>query len=141
MKIEVYDKLPTYAVDIRMQVFVKEQGFSKELELDEFEKTATHLVGFSNGESAATARYFFDKRREEYLISRIAVRKEHRGKGFGAEIVTAAEKEIIAKGGKSAIIHAQLRAKGFYESIGYNTYGDIDLEEGVEHIMMRKCLI
>ena len=141
MKIEVYDKLPTYAVDIRMQVFVKEQGFSKELELDEFEKTATHLVGFSNGESASTARYFFDKRREEYLISRIAVRKEHRGKGFGAEIVTAAEKEIIAKGGKSAIIHAQLQAKGFYESIGYNTYGDIDLEEGVEHIMMRKCLI
>ncbi len=138
MEIKIYDKLPTYAVEIRMQVFVQEQGFSKELELDEFEKSATHLVGFTDGHFTATARFFFDKSRGEYLISRIAVMKEHRGKGFGAEIVRAAEEEIITKGGKAAIIHAQLRAKSFYENIGYKAFGDIDLEEGVEHIMMKK---
>lgn len=138
MEIKAYDKLPVYALEIRMQVFVKEQGFSKELELDENEKNATHLVGFSEGQMAATARYFFDEKRGAYLISRIAVMKEHRGKGLGAEIVKAAEDRIIAEGGKTAVIHAQLRAKGFYESIGYSAYGDIDLEEGVEHIMMKK---
>lgn len=138
MEIKVYDKLPVYAVEIRMQVFVNEQGFSKNFELDEFEKCATHLVGFIDGKMAATARYFFDARRDSYLISRIAVMKEQRSNGLGAEIVKAAEKQIVAEGGKSAVIHAQLRAKGFYEAIGYTAYGDIDLEEGVEHIMMKK---
>jgi len=28
MEVKVFDKLPTYAVDIRMRVFVKEQGFT-----------------------------------------------------------------------------------------------------------------
>lgn len=140
MEIKVFEKLPTYAVEIRMQVFVKEQGFSKDLELDENEKRATHLVGFIDGKTAATARYFFDEKRDAYLISRIAVVKEHRGKGLGGEIVKTSEEQIKAQGGKSAVIHAQLRAKGFYESIGYTSYGDIDLEEGVEHIMMKKDL-
>lgn len=129
MEIKIYDKLPVYAVEIRMQVFVKEQGFSKELELDEFESIATHLVGFENDRMVATARYFFDTSRDSYLISRIAVMKEYRGKGAGAEIVKAAEKEIVKKGGKSAVIHAQMQAKGFYESIGYTSYGDIGLKK------------
>ena len=138
MEIKVYDKLPVYAVEIRMQVFVKEQGFSKDLELDEFEKAATHLVGFIDGTLAATSRYFYSEKHNAYLISRIAVMKKYRGKGLGGEIVKAAEKEIISKGGKAAVIHAQLRVKGFYESLGYKAFGDIDLEEGVEHIMMKK---
>lgn len=138
MEIKVFDKLPVYAVEIRMQVFVKEQGFSKDLELDENEKIATHIVGFVDGHHAATARFFFDTKRDAYLISRIAVMKEYRSKGLGAEIVTAAENEIINQGGKVAVIHAQLRVKGFYESLGYTSYGDIDLEEDVEHIMMKK---
>lgn len=140
MEIKVYDKLPTYAVEIRMEVFVKEQGFSKNFELDENETRATHLVGFIDGKMAATSRFFYDESRTAYLIGRIAVMKEHRGKGLGAEIVKAAEDEILKQGGNTAVIHAQLRARGFYESIGYTAYGDIDLEEGVEHIMMKKLL-
>lgn len=140
MEIKVYDKLPTYAVEIRMQVFVKEQGFSKDLELDKNEQRATHLVGFIDGHFAATSRFFYDETRGAYLISRIAVMKKYRGKGLGAEIVKAAEKEIIKLGGKRTVIHAQLRVKEFYESLGYTPYGEIDLEEGVEHIMMQKNL-
>lgn len=141
MDIKIYDKLPVYAVEIRMQVFVKEQGFSKDLELDENEQKATHLVGFVDGHLAATSRFFFDESRGAYLISRIAVMKEYRGKGLGGKIVKAAEDEIVKLGGKTAVIHAQLRVKEFYESLGYKAYGEIDLEEGVEHIMMKKILI
>lgn len=141
MEIKIYDKLPVYAVEIRMQVFVKEQGFSKDLELDENEAKATHIVGFIDGHMAATSRFFFDENRGAYLISRIAVMKEQRGKGLGSKIVKAAEDEIIKLGGKTAVIHAQLRVKEFYESLGYKAYGEIDLEEGVEHIMMKKELI
>lgn len=140
MEIKVFDKLPTYSVDIRMRVFVKEQGFSKDLELDEFEKVAKHLVGFAEGKMAATSRYFYSEKHKAYLISRIAVLKEYRGKGLGGEIVKAAEEKIKEDGGKTAVIHAQLRVKDFYESLGYKAYGEVDLEEGVEHIMMKKEL-
>ncbi len=140
MEIKVYDKLPTYAVEIRMQVFVKEQGFSKDLELDENEQKSTHLVGFLDGHFAATSRFFYDENHKAYLISRIAVMKEHRGNGLGAEIVKAAEEEIRKLGGKRTVIHAQLRVKEFYESLGYCAFGEIDIEEGVEHIMMQKNL-
>ncbi len=140
MEIKIFHKLPLEAVNIRMNIFVKEQGFSETLEIDENEERATHIVGFIDGKPAATSRFFYDERRGAYLISRIAVLKEHRGKGLGALIVKAAEEQIRAQKGKATVIHAQLRVKGFYESIGYTAYGDVDLEEGVEHIMMRKDL-
>ena len=140
MEIKVYDKLPAYAAEIRVKVFVDEQGFSKDLEFDEFEDKATHIVGFCDGHFAATSRFFYHEGFDAYLIGRIAVLKEQRGKGLGGQIVTAAEEEIKKLGGSKTVIHAQLRVKEFYESLGYEAYGDIDLEEGVEHIMMRKNL-
>ena len=140
MEIKVYDKLPTYAADIRVKVFVDEQGFSKDLEFDEFEEKATHIVGFCHGNFAATSRFYYHEGFNAYLIGRIAVLKEHRGKGLGGEIVTAAEEEIKKLGGTRTVIHAQLRVKEFYESLGYSAFGEVDLEEGVEHIMMQKNL-
>lgn len=140
MEIKVYDKLPASAAEIRVKVFVDEQGFSKELEFDESEAIATHLVGFCDDSFAATSRFFYHEGHKAYLIGRIAVLKEHRGKGLGGKIVTAAEEEIKKLGGTKTVIHAQLRVKEFYESLGYEAFGEIDLEEGVEHIMMQKKL-
>ena len=140
MEIKVFDKLPKDAADIRVEVFVDEQGSSRDLEFDDAEDKATHLVGFYDGKPSATSRFFFHEKYDAYLIGRIAVKKEYRGKGLGAEIVKAAEKEIIRLGGKRTVIHAQLRVKEFYETLGYRAFGDVDLEEGVEHIMMEKNL-
>ena len=138
MEIISCNKLPVYAVEIRTQVFVKEQGFSEELEFDNNEDKATHLVGFADGHYAATCRYYFEESKNAFLIGRIAVMKKYRGQGLGAEIVKAAEERIIADGGKAIVIHAQLRVKGFYESLGYKQDSEPDLEEGVEHIWMKK---
>ena len=138
MEIKVYDKLPTNAAEIRVKVFVDEQGFSKDLEFDDFEEKATHIVGFCNGDAAATSRFFYTENHNAYLIGRIAVLKEYRGKGLGGKIVTAAEEEIKKLGGTKTVIHAQLRVKEFYESLSYSAFGEVDLEEGVEHIMMQK---
>ena len=44
MSICVYDSLPDEAVEIRENVFVKEQGFEKEF--DEIDEKAIHLVMF-----------------------------------------------------------------------------------------------
>ena len=135
MEIRVYVKLPVYAVDIRNEVFVKEQGFREEF--DGFDKNALHLVGFIDDRNAATCR-ILSKDEKSYLIGRIAVRKKYRGNGFGSEIIRAAEKIIAAAGGKSVYIHAQKQAIGFYEKLGYFPVGEPDEEEGCPHQMLFK---
>ncbi len=134
MEIRVYEKLPVYAVDIRNEVFVKEQGFKEEF--DTADKNAIHLVGFIDGRSVATSRII--KCNGEYMIGRIAVRKAYRKCGYGAEIVYEAEKVIKSLDGTSIYIHAQEQAASFYERIGYIPTGERDFEEGCPHLMMKK---
>ncbi len=135
MTIRFYDVLPDEARDIRIEVFVDEQGFTEEF--DSADHTATHIVGFIGEEPVATSRVI-KINDTDFIIGRIAVRKMHRKKGLGAEIVFAAEDAIKEKGGKVAFIHAQMQAVPFYEKIGYAKTGETDFEEGCPHAMMSK---
>lgn len=137
MEIKVYQNLPSDAVDIREEVFVREQGFCDEFDSDD--KVATHFVGFIDGYAVATCRII---KRDELscLIGRIAVRKDFRKNGIGGEIVRAAEAHIKKAGYKTVYIHAQLQAVRFYEKIGYSQTGETDFEEGCPHCMMTKNL-
>ena len=48
------------------------------------------------------------------------------------------EKLLKEKGGIRVVLHAQVRAKEFYEKQGYQPYGEIGFEEGCPHIWMYK---
>ena len=135
MEIKSFHQLPVYAVDIRNEVFVKEQGFVEEFDSDD--KRAIHLVGFIDGHSAATARILKNSD-GSFLIGRIAVRKTYRKQGCGGKIIKEAERIICELGGKQIYIHSQLQAMPFYEKQGYIPIGDIDYEEGCPHQMMIK---
>ncbi|MBR6562853.1 MAG: GNAT family N-acetyltransferase [Clostridia bacterium] len=137
MDVRIFPKLPVYAVDIRNEVFVKEQGFKEEF--DTADKTAIHLVGFENDRSVATSRVI-RLNDTDYIIGRIAVRRAYRKLGYGAEIVYAAEEHVRSLGGKTVYIHSQEQASGFYERIGYTRTGETDFEEGCPHVMMIKQL-
>lgn len=137
MEIRVFYKLPVYAVDIRKEVFVKEQGFKEEFDGDD--KRATHIVGFIDGKSVATAR-ILENPDGSFLIGRIAVRKEFRGKGLGADIIAFAEQVIFEAGGRKIFIHSQHRAIPFYEKQGYCAFGEPDMEEDHPHQMMIKVI-
>lgn len=138
MNIRIYHTLPGDAVTIREEVFMKEQGFRDEFDSEDL--NATHLVLYIENIPAATCRFFPGKMQEEYVIGRIAVRKEYRGHSLGSRLLAAAESEILMLGGRSVILHAQQQAKPFYEKQGYSSYGDPDLEESCPHIWMRKIL-
>lgn len=138
MDIKVFDILPQVAKDIRIAVFVDEQGFQDEFDSDD--NASLHLVAYNENKAAATARVFFDKTQNRYIIGRIAVIKEQRKNGLGAEIVHAAENIIKEKGGCTAYIHAQQRTVGFYRKIGYTAFGDTELEQGYPHTWMKKAL-
>ena len=135
MDIKVFYQLPEDAANIRVEVFVDEQGFSEEFDSDD--KNAIHFVGYIDGKAVATSRVL-TLGDNKYLIGRIAVIKVFRGKGFGSLIVKAAEEHIKRIGGKTVLIHSQLQAADFYEKLGYVKTGETDIEEGCPHCMMLK---
>lgn len=138
MTIRSYTALPPEAAAIREAVFMDEQGFAEEF--DDMDAKAVHLVLFEAGEPAATCRYYWNDGQGCHAIGRIAVRKPFRGRGLGAAVLRAAEKQIGQAGGTQAVLAAQVRAGGFYQKQGYLPYGAPFDEEGCPHIWMRKAL-
>ena len=91
-----YDTLPQCAKDIRINVFINEQGFQEEF--DELDGISNHLVTFDGDKPCATVRFY--EQDGIYYIGRLAVLKEYRSKHLGAKIVNEAEKIIKEKGGR-----------------------------------------
>ena len=134
----LFYKLPEDAKQIREEVFVKEQGFRNEF--DDIDARAMHLVLYDDELPVATCRLFSDDLPGDYVVGRIAVIKEYRGKNIGTYLLKAAEEEIRKMGGKRIIVHAQSRVKNFYEKQGYYSLGKNDFDEDCPHVWMAKEL-
>ncbi|SDN48647.1 GNAT family N-acetyltransferase [Acetanaerobacterium elongatum] len=126
------------AAMLRTKIFVDEQHFEEEF--DELDKTAHHMVIYDeNGTPVATGRIFSE---EDGLwhLGRICVVKELRKAGLGRVLVEELEKKARELGGIRATLGAQVRAKGFYQKLGYVEDGEVYFEEYCEHIKMDKPL-
>ena len=129
---------PAYA--IRQAVFVNEQGFDPDLEFDEKDMTAFHVLVFSDAVPIAVGRFFIMEDNITAYLGRIAVLKEHRGKKIGAYLLHQLEHEAKQKGAHFSMLGAQLHAKGFYEKLGYQSFGKEFDDCGKMHIHMKKTL-
>ena len=138
MEVKIFNYLPDDAQMIRQKVFVDEQGFKEEF--DKIDDLADHFVLYDGSEPIATFRIFNGEKQGEYVLGRLAVIKEYRGKNIGSDILSEAEKIVLNKKGKSIVLHAQCRAKNFYAKSGYVEFGEIGEEEGLPHIWMKKQL-
>lgn len=123
---------------IRTRVFVEEQACPPELEWDEYESTSRHLVGYVEGEPIAAARWRTTTFGEEMVakLERFAVLPEHRGRGYGREIVRFAMEDARRAGFRSFILHAQAHLEDFYRSFGFERAGEPFEEAGIEHVRM-----
>lgn len=139
MIIESFDYLPLEAKNIRETVFVNEQGFN--YEFDGIDDISTHLVLYIDDKAAATCRFFLDKKKDTYLIGRIAVLKNYRGLGLGSQLLQSAENLITKKGGKLIRLSAQLQAVEFYRKNGYICESKTHYDESYPHVWMYKKLI
>ena len=136
MEIKVFNSLPKDALDLRITVFVDEQGFVDEV--DEFDNISTHLVMYDKEKPVATCRFFLKEDNETYMFGRLCVLKEYRGKSLGREMLKKVEEIVKEKGGKAIILHSQYHAKSFYEKCGFTQQGDVDYEQDKPHAWMRK---
>ncbi|NNH74454.1 GNAT family N-acetyltransferase [Nocardia uniformis] len=126
------------AFAIRMQVFVEEQGVPAEIEIDELDRTADHLLARLDGQPVGTGR--LTVRADIGVLGRLAVSGKSRGTGLGAALVRAIEERARERGLTAVELHSQTQAIGFYERLGYTAFGEPDWDAGIEHIWMRKGL-
>lgn len=126
------------ALDVRLAVFVEEQGVPESTEVDEHEDEATHFVAYDDDTPVATARL------REYepgvgKVERVAVLDSWRGDGWGDRVMGALESAARERHDE-LYLHAQRTAAGFYEHLGYEREGDPFEEAGIPHVAMRKRL-
>lgn len=137
MKFTTYTQLPPEAKALREEVFCQEQGFQEEF--DGQDLTCHHgILWDDQGEAVGVCRFFPGEEPGIWILGRIAVKKRLRGKGAGSLLVEGTEKAVKELGGTEIRLHAQVRAKHFYETLGYEAYGPIEPDEGVPHQWMKK---
>lgn len=138
IEIDDYESLDSAFKEIRETVFIKEQKF--EYEFDETDYSSIHFLLYLKDNPVATCRLFFDERLVSYHLGRLAVLKDYRHLGVGSTLLLEVEKYLYEMGAKQIILGSQVTACDFYEKNGYKKYGEIYLDEGVEHIYMKKNL-
>ncbi len=124
------------AFRLRHVVFVEEQNVPEDMELDEFDKDAVHVVSKDGDKIVGTGRMVIEGDRGR--IGRMAVEKDVRGRGIGTKIMAQLEKEAHQRRLTEIYLHAQVHAKKFYEDLGYTPRGDVFDEAGIDHIEMYK---
>jgi predicted GNAT family N-acyltransferase len=126
----------TDASAIREAVFVAEQGVPAEIELDEWDERCDHALAVdARGRAIGTGRLLRDGH-----IGRLAVLREHRGRGVGAAILEALIERARQRGMRRVVLNAQTHAAGFYARFGFAVSGDEFVEAGIPHVEMARAL-
>ena len=126
------------AYKIRMEVFVKEQGIPIDMEFDEYDNIAIHILAYDNENPVGCGRIrFFD---DYAKLERIAILKNSRNNGFGKIICDELISIAVEKNIDRIILHSECSALKFYEKLGFVSEGEVFEEVGIDHISMVKQL-
>jgi len=124
------------AAPIRFAIFVGEQNVPPGIELDDMDEKSLHAVAFDDaGKAIGTGRLL-----PEGKIGRMAVVKEWRRRGIGADLLEALVGEARRRGLAEVKLSAQLQAAEFYRAHGFIAEGKVYEEAGILHQAMRRSL-
>ncbi|PKL45426.1 MAG: GNAT family N-acetyltransferase [Candidatus Riflebacteria bacterium HGW-Riflebacteria-1] len=126
------------ALSIRQRVFVIEQKVPAELERDEFDTQAMHVLLLADAVPVGTGRWFADPEKPHVArLGRVAVLKEYRGLRFGQVIIARLLEEIKKRQQFSQVlIHAQSAVVDLYARFGFKRVGEQFFEAGIAHYEM-----
>ena len=121
---------------VREDVFIREQGVSREEEMDGLDELCAHVVARDqSGQAIGTARLD-----TEGHIGRVAVLKAWRGAGVGKQLMEAIMALAAEQGRGSVVLNSQVHASGFYQQLGFVPEGEEFEEAGIPHIKMVRML-
>jgi YbgC/YbaW family acyl-CoA thioester hydrolase len=135
-----WGELGEVARRIRTEVFVQEQRIPADLEWDEADAKAIHVVAFNRlGQGIATGR-LLEQQPGVARIGRMAVDRMLRGSGVGRQVLQALLAAAAARGDREVVLHAQRSAAEFYLGLGFEPRGAAFEEAGIPHIEMVRPL-
>ncbi|WP_305369571.1 GNAT family N-acetyltransferase [Photobacterium leiognathi] len=120
---------------VREQVFIQEQQIDPEIEFDDLDSAAVHVLVMDGEQPLGTGRILADGH-----IGRIAIMKAARGQGLGAKVVQALVEYAQQQGYPRVDLGAQTHAVDFYRKLGFMPYGDEFMEANIPHQAMEKML-
>ena len=106
---------------IRQQVFQQELGFSVEIDEDGQDDFCMHVLAFDGEVPVATGRISFEG--WEFVISKVAVLKEQRGKAYGDFIVRMMGDKAMISYATQVKLEAFESTVPFFEKIGFKVTG------------------
>jgi predicted GNAT family N-acyltransferase len=121
---------------IRQRVFIEEQRVPVDLEWDETDETAIHLLASLDGKAVGCARVM-----PEGYIGRMAVLPEWRGKGIGEVLLLQAIQICRQCDVSHARLSAQTHAIGFYQQAGFEVCSEPYLDANILHVDMQLELV
>ena len=124
---------------LREAAFTQEQSCA-EIDLDGLDKDCKHLLGMDKGKIIAYARILPVGVYAENTVSfgRIVVVPDYRKQGVGREAMRHVLSYIETHYPKVPIrFSAQCYLLPFYESLGFETYGEVYDEGGIPHVAMK----
>ncbi len=139
-RLEFFTAFELYEIiKARESVFVVEQNCPYQ-ETDELDPHAWHLSVWVNGELTAYARVVDPGiKSNQPSIGRVMTLKKFRGQKIGRALMEEAIKFTEQKyPGNDIKISAQVYLQKFYESLGFNIFGESYDEDGIPHIDMIK---
>ncbi|WP_318484684.1 GNAT family N-acetyltransferase [Photobacterium leiognathi] len=120
---------------VREQVFIQEQQIDPEIEFDNLDSAAVHVLVMDGEQLLGTGRILADGH-----IGRIAIMKAARGQGLGAKVVQALVEYAQQQGYPRVDLGAQTHAVDFYRKLGFMPYGDEFMEANIPHQAMEQML-
>jgi predicted GNAT family N-acyltransferase len=139
----IQGKLLTYGDDlaeafsIRRKVFIEELLIPENIEFDEYDAEAIHVIVYEEAGSkkaVATGRIVYNG--QCCQIGRVAVLKEYRDKRYGDFTVRMLLNKAFTAGISEVTLNAQLNSVEFYRKIGFHKTGDDFIEAGIVHCKM-----
>lgn len=128
------------AMPIRRAVFIEEQGVPEDLEWDEFDQAARHLLVFGAASGAVATARLSPRGAGTAYLNRLAVLKPWRGRGVGRLLMSTLLDEARLRRQCDLVLHAQCSAIGFYQKFGFVAEGEQFREAGIAHLTMRRRL-
>lgn len=132
---------------IRQQVFIEEQNVPVELEWDELDEKACHILAevTTAGKKLAigTARITLNNTEDPVKkahIGRMAVLAAWRGQGIGSDILHACINECKKLKVKKIILNAQTDVIPFYQKAGFEISSKEFLDANIPHKQMARLL-
>lgn len=127
---------------LRYEVFVEEQNVDPEIEYDEYDvmnrEDVVHVIAKQKDRIVGGLRLLL--KGKTMTVGRVVVDKAMRNHKIGSKLMTYADRYAVNNGYDEIQLGAQFKAMPFYESCGYESYGDVFMDANIEHKMMKKSV-